>query len=208
MGPAGSPIFRGISSGTPPVLQPGSRFTDRTYGLDEGHRKFLVHPDRSKTSWPQKGDQDAEHPSMFVVEVTPSDDPSSMVELDVVYRGISGKKPKRVTPDCDTRMITIPSSASTATNNLQFPLPIPTVCTEFVVTAAPNLNGVGLPIAAEYLPSPASISLEFVPDPDNLPSVNYWGNQWVLDGRTWEEIIPGKVWFVRERMTYYYRISA
>ena len=208
------PVFAGITSTTTPVLQPGSRFTNRTYGLDDGTRTFLVHPNASRSLWPAKGNADGTaNPSMYVVDVTPSDDPSSLILLTVTYKGIAGTKPDRVVPDCDIQMMTIPATTGGTSGSLVVPVPQPRATREYVLTtasgaAAPTLNGVGSPITDTWLPSPPNWTLTYTPDTSKPPVANYWKNQWVLSNRSPEPIVPGLVWFVRDTAVYYYSLAS
>ena len=203
-----APIILGISAGTSPVLQPGSRFSNRTYGLDDGKRTFLVHPNYPSSKWPKAGKADGDNPSMYVVDVTDSDDPSSLVILEVTYKGIAGKKPDRITPDSDVQMITLPVYPNGASANMILPMPQPRATREYVSTVQPTYQGVGAAISATWLPQPPAFSLSFVPDPNKPPTINYFSNQWVLQGRTWDAIIPNQVWLVRERVAYFYSLAS
>ena len=216
----GDPIFsKGFTADTAPVLQPGSHFSNRTYGLDDGRRTFLIHPNASQKSWPAVGDADtlsgldSQNPSMYIVDVSSSQDPSTLKVIECSYRGIAGTKPDRVTPDADIQMLTLPGTPSGgggATGSVIVPVPVPKVRREYVTKTKPTYTGVGLPVTggASWLPSPPSWTLTFTPDSSQPPTYNYFSNTWVLNSRTWEEIIPGKLWFVRESATYYFSIAS
>ena len=206
----GDPIFVGLTAATGPVLQPGSRFSNKTYGLDDGRRTYLVHPNCSLKLWPQKGAADKENTGMYVVDVTDSNDASTLVQLEVSYQGIAGKKPNRVTPDCDVQMLTIPVLQGGSSASLLLPVPQPTSTNEYVATVQPTLTGVGKPVAAtaSWTPTPPTWSASFVPDPSKPPTYNYYVNQWVLQSRSWQEIIPGKLWFVREKAVYNFAVAS
>ena len=215
--PATPPLFAGITSGTPPVLQPGSQFTNRTYGMDDGRRTFLVHPAASNSLWPQKGTTDATHPGMYVLDVADRLDESTLIALDVTYKGINSSTADRITPDVDLQMLTIPATSvgpsgtptySGPSANVLFPMPQPKLSREYVTTSKPDYSLVGVAVTspAGFFPDVPVLELYFTVDPSKPPTVNFWKNQWVLQSRTWQEIIPGKVWFVRERFVYYYAI--
>lgn len=211
--PSGTaPIFAGITATTPPVLQPGSRFTNRAYGMDDGTRTFLVHPNASKSLWPQKGNADGSaNPNMYVVDVTPSNDASSLILLTVSYKGIAGTKPDRVIPDCDISMMTIPTLTDGTGGSTVVPVPQPRASREYVYVlaaggTAPTLTGVGSPITADWLPAAPDWSLTYVPDTSKPATRNYYPDKWVLQNRTPEPIVPGLVWFIRETAVYYYSL--
>ena len=63
-------------------------------------------------------------------------------------------------------------------------------------------------LSATWLPSPPNWTLTYTPDTSKPPVANYWKNQWVLQNRTPEPIVPGLVWFVRETAVYYYSLAS
>jgi hypothetical protein len=208
---SGIPIIQGITSSTTPVLQGGSEFSNRTYGLDDGKRSFLVHPQASKTLWPQVGNPDGTaNPYMYIVNVTPRNDQSTLILLEVAYRGISGSKPDRIIPDCDVQMLTLPGSTTSGgiTANVIVPVPQPKVTREYVTLTQPTNQGVGSPLDGSWLPALPDWEIAFYPDPTKQVTNNYYPNQWVLQARSPDPIIPGKVWFVRERATYFYGLAS
>ena len=208
---AGDRIILGLTASSAPVLQPGSRFSNKTYGLDDGRRTFLVHPQASTARWPRKATADADNPNMYVVDVTDSDDESGLIKLEVTYSGIAGAKPNRVSPDTDIQLLSIPVlGVNNTPATMLFPMPQPTATNEYVTAIRPTLAGVGspLPASATWMPAAPPFSLTYTPDPSKIPTYNYYANQWVLQSRGWQEIVPGTVWFVREKGVYYYQLAS
>ena len=146
-----------------PVLQPGWSFTNRVYGLDDGKESYYVHPGLPKSQWPKVGNTSlanaGANPQMFAVEVTPREDESTLILLEVAYKGIAGTKPDKITPDCDVQLLTMPTgttSTGSGSTNYQviIPVPQPKATREYVATTAPNYAGVGVGFAAAWLPAP------------------------------------------------------
>ena len=212
------PLILGLGPGTPPVLQSKGKFSNRVYGLDDGSESYFVHPALPKSFWPRVGNTSlanaAANPQMFAVEVTPQVDESTLILLEVAYKGIAGSKPDRITPDCDVQMLTMPTgTTSTGTGstsyNVILPVPQPKCTREYVQTGtAPTLADVGSGAAASFLPAAPSFSLSITPTAGSTITTNYWQNSWYLATRTWQEIVPGKVWFVREVYVYTFNIAS
>ena len=211
------PLFLNIGPGTTPVLQPGWSFTNRVYGLDDGKESYYVHPGLPKSQWPKVGNTSlanaGANPQMFAVEVTPREDESTLILLEVAYKGIAGTKPDKITPDCDVQLLTMPTgttSTGSGSTNYQviIPVPQPKATREYVATTAPNYAGVGVGFAAAWLPAPPGFNLSITPTAGSTITTNYWQNSWYLQARTWQEIVPGKVWFVRETAVFTYKIAS
>ena len=204
----GDPIFAGIKANSAPVLQPGSRFTDRPWGLDDGTRKFLVHPDAPTKLWPQKGAPDSEYPSMYVLDVEESDDESTLILLTVTYKGYSNvtTKPVKVRSDCDIQMLQLAGNGQAGNANILVAVPQPYTNAERIVGTLPNLTGVAQAAGnLAFLPAVPPLSLTL---PSTATPMENLLTGWVLSTRGWEEIIPNNVWLVRERYTYYYRLAS
>ena len=205
----GDPIFAGAAAqqGGAPVLQPGSRFTDRPWGLDDGKRTFLVHPLTPRSAWPQKGAPDAQYPSMYVLDVENSADESTLILLTVTYKGFSSAtKPIKVRTDGDVQMLTLAGNGQAGNANFQVQVPMPLCNVERISGTLPNLQGVAQAAGSlTFLPTVPAFSITLTSTA--TPTENYLTG-WVLSTRGWEEIIPGKVWLVRERYTYFYRLAS
>ena len=209
MATKGDPIFLGaaLQPGQPPIPQPGARFTDRPWGLDDGRRTFLVHPQTPRTAWPQKGAPDAQYPSMYVLDVENSVDESTLILLTVTYKGFSSAtKPLKVRSDCDIQMLQLAGNGAAGNANFQVQVPQPYTTVERISGTLPNLTGVAQAAGGlSFLPSVPAFTITL--SSTATPTENYLIG-WVLSTRGWEEIIPGKVWLVREKYTYYYRLAA
>ncbi len=200
-----APIFvGGLSGGSDPAEQPGSEFSDREFSWDDGRRTFLVHPDLPRARWPKKGDKDAEHPQMFVTEVRERLDASSLIELEVSYRGITdARKRVKVRPGVDTQMAALIQGEGLTIN---VPVPRPNCSLEFVAVRKPSLGG-GQPsdaAALALLPTPEPFVLLPLGDGSSITENYYKG--WVLQSRSWEDV-GGVIWLVRERHVFYHAIG-
>ena len=215
--PGTPPIILGLTATSTPVLQAGATFSNRNYGLDDGRESYFVHPLLPKSAWPQVGNTSLANPKanpqMFATEVTPRLDESTLLLLEVSYKGIAGTKPDKITPDCDVQMITMPGGTDTGgvVYNTIIPVPQPKVSREYISLTQPTYAGVSgglVPATNPWLPDAPSFTLEFTPQSGTTVTNNYWENSWFLQARTWQEIVPGKVWFVRETAVYTYKIAS
>jgi hypothetical protein len=204
----GDRIIVGIEPG---VLIPTEdpTFSENEWGFDDGKRTFVTHPATNKARWPQRNAPDAEWPQMYVREVIPRNDPSGLVELTVLYRGVmrftAGVMKERLLPGCPISMFTLPALSSGSPAKVVAQVPKPEAVREYLTLKPPTLDGVSLPFAAAWLPVTPGFSISYVPDPDQAPTLNY-NRGWVLDDRTWQDV-AAKVFHVREVAGFYYALS-
>jgi hypothetical protein len=218
-GPTGSPLFSDSIIPGKLFLQEGTSFEETEEGFDFGTRIYETSPQTTRAQYPQRTAADAQYPSMFVTNVRPRLQPSTMQELVVSYKGIISpngtagpQKTIKVTPSCDVQMYTLPalqSASSTVKLNVAAPIPCPAVSMEYVTLTQPTLAGCGNPAASPFpggaFPALPTFSISFYPDTTITQNANYYTG-WVLESRTWMQTgIP--CWLVTEYYKYYYSLS-
>ncbi len=209
----GDPLFIGITPGRL-IPQEGSEFTTTQWGFDTGKRSWLTHPDTPQSAWPQRYDTDSFYRQMYITNVEASLDASGLILLTAGYGGtrsvtsIPTFSKERIIPGCGVSMFSLPAISGEGGTKLRIvaPVPKPKVTREYITTTQPTLEGVSQVVAAAFLPGLPTFSVSFLPDPDEPATTNYLTG-WILDSRTWEDI-NGKVFLVREEMSYYWPLSA
>lgn len=182
------------------IPQEGITFSDNEYGLDDGLRTYLTHPNTPRTQWPQVRDEDALYPQMYVVRVVPRILECGLTELAVEYRGIVRRKPEKIVLDGDSPTFPISALVSNVPTTILVPIPTPAVIRTYVTTKEPNLNGIGLKAAGKFLPAVSEFPLTWTPNSDEPQTINYLTG-WILQSRS-SEAVAGKIYEVRERYTY------
>lgn len=190
-----SPIFIGLSPNQF-IEQEGSYFSNHDYGFDTGSRRFLTHPSTPESRYPQVGNADSQHKSMFAVSVVPRGTESTAVEIEVRYKGVTRAKPVKVLPGADAHIFN--------SGGFDFQIPIPTSTFIYTTTTKPTLAGVGSGFSSSLLPAPPIWSITI---PSSVVVTRNITLGWVLQSRTWDDA-AGIIWEVTERCVYNFDLAA